>query len=103
MNPRSVSPLALVLASVAVLSSQTLSYGLVYPARYLSKWPLALAIAAGAALALVAAWLSLRSYRRASAGGEKFLAVVAIIVSSFFFFVILFGFGIPGWILGPRD
>jgi len=103
MNPRKASALALVLATFAVLSSQMLSYGLVYPARYLSKWPIVLGIVLGAALAFIAGALSLRSYRVAAPGGERFLAAIGLIVSGFFFFVIVLGFGIPSWVLGPRD
>ncbi|HEX3773344.1 MAG TPA: hypothetical protein VHV51_02710 [Polyangiaceae bacterium] len=103
MNPKLRAALSIALATFAVLGTQVLSYGLVYPARYASKWPLALALLAGSAIALGATGLSLQSLRGAATRAERFVALISLILSSFFLFVIIFGFGVPDLLLGATD
>jgi hypothetical protein len=103
VTPRKLVALSLALAIVAVLGSQILSYGLVYPAAAAGKWPLAAALAAGATLASVSGALSWHALRRSAAGSERFVAGLGLALSGFLLFVVLFGFGIPDLFLGVKD
>jgi hypothetical protein len=104
MNPRVISCLSLGLGISAVLGTLTLAYGLVYPSgAHETKLPLVLAICGGALAAQLALALGLRSHRRSANESERFFALLTLAIASFFLFVVVFGFGIPAWVLGVHD
>lgn len=104
MTPRNAVAAALTFASVAVLGSQVLSYGLVYPAGAAhTKSPIALAVLGGALLAGGCTIASFRALRRAQGDAERFTALLGLVLSSFFLFVVVVGFGIPSLFLSPKD
>jgi hypothetical protein len=103
MSSRFLAVGGLVLGAFAVLASQVLSYGLVYPARSHGKFPLYLALFGGVALCAVAAWLARRALRGEALESVRFLALVSFAISAFFLFVVLVGYGIPNLLLSPLD
>jgi hypothetical protein len=104
MKPRQSAFLALALATVAVLGSQVLSYGLVYPAKAEhSKLPLLLALSGGALAAIGAILLARLSLRRASLESERFIALLSLLLSAYLLFVVIAGFGIPELFLQAKD
>jgi hypothetical protein len=104
MTTRNSVALALTLAAMATLGTQTLMYGLVYPAgSWGTKKPLALALAGGAALAVFSAFVCWRALRRSQLPSERFVALLGLVLSGFFLFIVLFGFGIPNFFLSPKD
>ena len=101
---RTVAFLAMILATLAALGSQCLSYGLVYPAAaHGSKLPLVLALLLGSLLASLAGYLSFQSLARARVPSERFVAILGLALSGFFLFVVIFGFGIPDCFVGLKD
>lgn len=95
---------ALVVGTAAVLGTQVLSYGLVYPAANAhSRMPLWLALASGCSFGLLALLFALAAWRRANDKPQRFVALVGIAITGFFLFVIVFGFGIPTLVLNPQD
>jgi hypothetical protein len=104
MNPRISAASSIVLASVAGLFTQGLSYALVYPARAQgSKLIIVLSLVAGGVLTAFAGLLSIQARRRANVESERFLALVGLVLSAFFLFLIAFGFGIPSLVHALRD
>jgi len=104
MNPRIISGMSLALGSLAVLGTLTLAYGLVYPSgAHETKLPLLLAICGGALVAQFALAFGLRGHRRAEGEPERFFALLTWATAAFFLFVVVFGFGIPAWVLGVHD
>lgn len=104
MTPRNAVAAALTVASVAVLGTQILSYGLVYPAGAAhTKSPIGLAVLGGALLAGGCAVASFRALRRAEGDAERFTALLGLVLSGFFLFVVVIGFGVPSLILSPKD
>ena len=104
MNARVVSSVSLALATLAVLGTLALAYGLVYPSgAHETKLPLLLAICGGALCAQLALAFGVRTYRRAGSEPERFFALLALSVAAFSLFVLVFGFGIPAWVLGVHD
>jgi len=104
MNSRLISCVSLTLASVAVLGTLSLAYGLVYPSgAHETKLPLALAIVAGAVTAQIAVSFGRRTHRRAASDSERFFAGLVWAAAAFFLFVIVFGFGLPALVVGVHD
>lgn len=104
MSSRNGAFLALCIATAAVLGSQTLSYGLVYPSQSAhSKVPVLLGTLCGVLSSAVAIWLSARAKREASGPSERFMALLSLVLGCFFLFVVVAGFGIPVLFLAVRD
>jgi hypothetical protein len=104
MSSRTRSFIALALGTLAVLGTLTLAYGLVYPSGARDdKWPIFWAIFGGAVFTFAAVLLSVTALRRAGAESERFFARIAWMVGAFFLFVMIFGFGIPAFVLGVQD
>lgn len=95
---------ALSLASAAVLGTQLLAYGLVYPAGAArTKTPIVLALLLGSLLAALAGGVSYRALRRAQGESERFTALLSLVISGFFLLVVVAGFGVPTVFLSPKD
>jgi len=104
MNQRLVSCMSLSLATVAVLGTLSLAYGLVYPSgAHETKLPLAAAIVCGAVSARLAVAFGRRSHHHAASDSERFFAGLAWAAAAFFLFVIVFGFGLPALVVGVHD
>lgn len=104
MSSRNAAFLALCLGTAAVLGSQTLCYGLVYPSQSAhNKLPIVLGALCGVLSSVVAIWLSARARRDAAERSERFMALLSLALGCFFLFIVVAGFGIPVVLLSPRD
>lgn len=104
MTPQNRVALAITLASAAVLGTQTLVYGLVYPAGSArTKAPIVLGLLLGSLLSSLAGAVSYRALRRARGEPERFAAVLGLALSGFFLLVVVVGFGVPTVFLSPKD
>jgi hypothetical protein len=104
MSCRTLAFLGLVLGAFTALAAETLSYSLVYPAATRgSKLLIAVAVLLGVFIEGVAVAMCWRALHRSVLASERFFGVLALALSGFFLFVVLFGFGIPGLVLGVKD